>query len=75
MYPTPNIIRMIRSRRIRLAEHAACMEEMIHACKTLDGNTGRKRPLKSHRCRWEDNIKMGIKEVVPVWRWVRIPPP
>jgi hypothetical protein len=38
------------------------MGEMRSACKILVGKPEGKRPLGRHRCRWEDNIRMGLRE-------------
>jgi hypothetical protein len=46
LYSFPNIIRQIKSRRMRWAGHVACMGEEVY--KVLVG----KRPLGRLRCRW-----------------------
>jgi hypothetical protein len=51
------------SRFWRWAEHVTRMREMRSAYKILVGNSERKRPLGRHSRRWEDNIKMGIREI------------
>jgi hypothetical protein len=48
---------VIKSRRLRWADHVARMEKGRSAFKILTG----KRPLGRPRRRWEDNIKMDIK--------------
>ena len=54
---------MIKSRRSRWAGHAAKMEEGRSAFKMLTGKqTYGKRPLGRPRRRWEDNIRMDLKE-------------
>jgi hypothetical protein len=58
MYASPNIIRIIRSRRIRWAQHIACMGEKRNAYRA-EG----KRPLGIHKQRWEDNIKMDFRKI------------
>jgi hypothetical protein len=60
-YSSPNIIRVIRSRKRSRAQHAARMGAMRNACTIFVGKLERKRLLKRYRCRWEDNIKMDIK--------------
>jgi hypothetical protein len=51
LYSSPNIIRMIKSRRIRWAEHIASMGEMRNACKIFVGKPeGDKTPGNS-RCK------------------------
>ena len=60
MYRQPNIVRVIKSRRIRWAGHVAKIEEDRSAFKT-DKSTG-KRPSGKPRRTWEDNIRMNLKE-------------
>jgi hypothetical protein len=55
---SPNIIAMIKSRRMRLAGHVARMGEKMNAYRILVGNPEGKRPLGRQRCRWVDNIKI-----------------
>ena len=54
---------MIKSRRLRWAGHVAKMEEGRSALRILTGTPKEKRPLKRPRHRWEDNIRMGLKEI------------
>jgi hypothetical protein len=49
---------------MRWAEHVACMGDMRKAYKILVGKPEGKRPLRSPRRRWEDNIRMGLREIV-----------
>ena len=63
MYPSPNVVRVIKSRRLRWAEHVARMEESKSAFKILIGKRAGKRPLGRPRRRWEDNIRMDLKEI------------
>ena len=63
LYSSPNIVRVIKSRRMRRAGHVARMEEWRGVHKVLVGKTSGKRPLGGPRRRWEDNIKMDIEEV------------
>jgi hypothetical protein len=59
---------MIKSRRMRWAEHIARMEEKEkNAYRILVGNPEGKRPLGRPRRRWTDNIKMDLREI-----WLRI---
>jgi hypothetical protein len=53
---------MVKLWRI-LSGYVACMGEMMNAQKVLDVKLGRKRPTLRTRHRWEDNIKMGLKEI------------
>jgi hypothetical protein len=57
LYSSPNIIRMIKSRRMRWAGHVARMGETRIAYGILVGKPGGKRPLGRPRRRWVDNIK------------------
>jgi hypothetical protein len=56
-------IRVIKSRRLRWAGHVACMGEMWGAHSALMGKPEGRRPLGRRRRRWEDNIKMDLREV------------
>jgi hypothetical protein len=49
--------------RMRLTEHAACIGEMRNACKILVEKPEGKRPLGRPRRRWEDNIRMDLREM------------
>ena len=69
LYRSPNIIRMIKSRRLRWA--VARMEEGRSAFKILRGKRTGKRPLGRPRRRWEDNIAMDLKEMgIKTRNWV-----
>ena len=63
LYSSPNIVRLIKSRRMRRAGHVAGMEEWRGVHKVLVGKTEGKRPLGRPRRRGEDNIKMDLQEV------------
>ncbi|KAJ4431642.1 hypothetical protein ANN_20241 [Periplaneta americana] len=58
LYSSPDIIRKIKSRRLRWAGHVARMGESRNAYRVLVGRPEGKRPLGRPRRRWEDNIKM-----------------
>ena len=60
---SPNMVRVIKSRRLRWAGHVARMEEGRGVHKVLVGTPEGKRPLGRPRRRWEDNIKMDIEEL------------
>ena len=62
-YSSPKIVRVIKSRRMRWAGQVARMGERREVCRVLVGKPGRKRPLGTPRCRWEDNIKNDLQEV------------
>ena len=71
LYSLPNIVRVVKSRRMRWAGHVARMGEDRVVQRVLVGKPERKRPLGRPRRRWEDNIKMeGI--VGTGWSWLRI---
>ena len=63
LYSSPNIVRVIKSRRMRWARHVARMGEGRGVHKVLVGKPEGKRPLGRPRSRWEDNIKMDLEEV------------
>ncbi|KAJ4443678.1 hypothetical protein ANN_05353 [Periplaneta americana] len=63
LYPTPDVIRNIKSRRLRWAGHVARMDGSRNAYRVLVGRPEGKRPLGRPRRRWEDSIKMDLREV------------
>ena len=63
LYSSPNIVRVIKWRRMRWAGHVARMGERRGVHKVLVGKPKGKRPLGRPRRRWEDNIKMDLQEV------------
>jgi hypothetical protein len=63
LHSSPNIIRVIKSRRLRWAGHVASMGERRGAYRALVGKPEGRRPLGRSRHRWEDNIKMDLREV------------
>ena len=60
LYSSPNIIKNLKSRRLRWVEHVARMEQSRNAYRVLVGKPEGKRSLGRPRRRWEDNIKMGV---------------
>jgi hypothetical protein len=58
LYASPNIIRVITSRRVRWVGHIACMGEMRNSCSILVEEPEGKRPLRRPMCRWEDIEKI-----------------
>jgi hypothetical protein len=68
LYSSPNIVRVIKSRRMRWAGHVARVGE---GC--LQGFGWEKRPLGRTRHRWEDNIKMDLRETgIDGVNWIRL---
>jgi len=63
LYPSPNIVRVIKSRRMRWAGRMACMGEEREVYKVLVGKPEGKRPLGRPRHRWVDNIRTDLQEV------------
>ena len=63
LYSSPNIVRMIKWRRMRWAGRVARMEKGRGVHKVLVGKSDGKRPLGRPRCRWEDNIKLDLQEL------------
>ena len=61
MYSSSNIIRDLKSRRLRWAEHTK--NGARNAYRVLVGKPESKRPSERLRYRWEDNIKINLKEV------------
>jgi hypothetical protein len=61
LYSSPNIIRMIKSRRMRLGGHVARVEEKRNAYRILVGKPVGKKPLGRPRRRWVDNIKIDLR--------------
>jgi hypothetical protein len=61
LYSSPNIIRMIKSRRMRWAGHVARMGE-TNSYRILVGKPEGKSPLGRSRRRWVDNIKLDLRE-------------
>jgi hypothetical protein len=66
LYSLPNIVRVVKSRRMIWAGHVTRMGEDSGVHRVLVGKPEGKRPLGRQRCRWEDNIKMDFQEVAGV---------
>ena len=62
LYSLPNIVRVVKSRRMIWAGHVARMGEGRGVHRVLVGKCEGKR-LGRPRRRWEDNIKMDLQEV------------
>ena len=63
LFSLPNIVRVVKSRRMRWAGHGARMGQGRGVYRVLVGRPEGKRPLGRPRRRWEDNIKMDLQEV------------
>jgi len=63
LYTSPNIIQVIKLRRMRWTGHVVCMGERRGACRVLVGQPEGKRGLGRPRHRREINIKMDLQEV------------
>jgi hypothetical protein len=63
LFSSPNIVRVVKSRRMRWVGHVARMGERRGVYRVLAWKSERKRPLGRPRRRWEDNIKMNLQEV------------
>jgi hypothetical protein len=75
LYSSPNIIKMIKSRRMRWAGYVARMGEKRNEDRVLVGKPEGKRQLESPRHRWVDNIKIDHIYVGRSWTgsiWLRI---
>jgi len=76
MYCSPNIFRVIKSRRIRWAVNVTRLGDRRGVFSVLVGKPEGKRPLGRPRRRWEDSVKMDLQEVwCGIWTgssWLRI---
>ena len=63
LYPSPNIFRVIKSRRMRWEWHVVRMGERRGVYRILMGKPEGKRPLGRPRRRWKDNSKMDLQVV------------
>jgi hypothetical protein len=77
LYSLLNIVRVVKSRRMRWAGHVARMGEDRGVHRMLVGKSEGKRPLGRPKRRWEDNIRMNLQEmeggvVGTEWSWLRI---
>jgi hypothetical protein len=72
LYSSPNIIRVIKPRRMRWVGLVARMGEKRGAYRILVGRPEGRRPFGRPRHRWEDNIKMDIQEVGWNMDWIEL---
>jgi hypothetical protein len=73
LYSSPNIVRVIKSTRMRWAGHVARMGEGRVVYRVLIGRHEGKRPLGRPRCRWEDNVEMDLREIgIDGANWIQL---
>jgi transcription termination factor 2 len=73
LYSSPNIVRVIKSRRMKWAGHVARMGEGRSVSRVLVERPEGKRPLGRPRRRWKDNIKMDLREIgIDGANWIRL---
>jgi hypothetical protein len=73
LYSSPNIVRVIKSRRMRLAGHVARMGDGRGVYRILIGRPEGKRPLGRPRRRWEDNIKPDLRKIeIDGANWIQL---
>ena len=63
LHPSPNIVRVMKSRRMRWVGNVARMGERVGVYRALVGKPEGKRPFGRPWRRWEINIKMDLQEV------------
>jgi hypothetical protein len=63
LYSSPNVVRVIKSRRMRWAGHVARMAEERGVYRVLMGKPEGRRPVGRPRRRWVDNIRMDLQDV------------
>ena len=72
LYSLPNIVWVVKSRRMRWVGYVARMGEGRGVHRVLVGKPEGKRPLGKPRCRWENNIKMDLREVGGGGDWMEL---
>jgi hypothetical protein len=73
LYSSPNIVRVIKSRRLKWGGHVARMVEGRSVYTILIGRSEGKIPLGRPRRRWEDNIKMDLRKIgMNGANWIRL---
>jgi len=63
LYSSPNVVRVIKLRRMRWVGHVARMGKEMRVYRILVGKPEGRRPLGRPRRRWVDNIRMELQEV------------
>jgi hypothetical protein len=73
LYSSPNIVRVIKSRRMRWAGHVARVGEGRGVYRVLVGKPEGKRLLERSRPMWEDNITMDLRETgIDGANWIQL---
>jgi len=73
LYSSPNIVRVIKSRRMSWAGHVARIGEGRDVYRFLVGKSEGRRPLGRPRRRWDNNIKMDLREIgIDRANWIRL---
>jgi hypothetical protein len=73
LYSSPNIVRVIKSRKMRWAGYVARVGEGRDVYRILVGSPEGKRPLGRPRRRWDDNIKMDLREIwIDGVNWIQL---
>jgi hypothetical protein len=73
LYSSPNIVRVIKSRRLSWAGHVARMGEGRGVYRVLVEKPQGKKPLGRPRRRWEDNINLDRREIaIDETKWIRL---
>jgi hypothetical protein len=73
LYSSSNIVRMIKSKRMRWVEHVARMREGRGVYRVLIGRLEGKRSMGRPRCGWEDNIKLDLREIgIDGANWIQL---
>jgi hypothetical protein len=73
LYSSTDIIRQVKSRRMRWAGHVARMGEERKVYKVLVGKLEGRRPLGRPKRRWEDGVRMDLREIgLGGMDWIRL---
>ena len=72
LYSLPNIVRVVKSTRMRWAGHVVRIGEGRGVYRFVVGKPEGNRPLGRPRLRWEDNIKMNFREVGGGGDWMEL---
>jgi hypothetical protein len=73
LYSSPKIVKVIKSTRLRWAGHVARMGEGRGVYRVLIGRPEGTIPLGRLRLRWENNIKMDLREIgIDGTNWIRL---